>query len=75
MPSRLQILQRPSCLLCLEAEFVLQTAGVDTFERVDIESDPDLEARYGVLIPVLVDDRGRELHWPFDPARIRTWLA
>lgn len=63
----LQLMLRPSCLLCLEAEHMLGLAGIDDFERVDIERDPALEARYGIRIPVLRDPAsGRELDWPFD---------
>ena len=68
---RLQLMLRPSCLLCLEAEHVLALAGVDDFERIDIERDPMLESRYGVRIPVLRNPTsGDELDWPFDAADI-----
>lgn len=71
LPSRWQLLLRPSCLLCLEAEYVLTQAGIRDFERIDIERDPVLESRYGVRIPVLRDAvDGRELDWPFDVAAI-----
>ena len=71
LASRWQLLLRPSCLLCLEAEYVLVQAGIDDFERIDIERDPALESRYGTRIPVLRDRSGdRELDWPFDAAAI-----
>ncbi len=71
MQKPLQLLQRPSCLLCLEAEYLLAVAGVTTFDRVDIERDPVLESRYGDKIPVLRDPHdGRELAWPFDAAGV-----
>ncbi len=70
-PVHLQLLLRPSCLLCLEAEHALALAGVDDFERVDIERDDGLEARYGTRIPVLrrASD-GAEMDWPFTPADV-----
>ncbi|MCK9488952.1 MAG: glutaredoxin family protein [Xanthomonadales bacterium] len=71
----LRLLQRPVCLLCLEAEWVLAQAGIDQFQRVDIERDPALEERYGIRIPLLIDAAGRELDWPFDPAAVEDWLA
>lgn len=72
----MRLLQRPSCLLCLEAEQVLSLAGIDDFQRVDIERDPALEARYGSRIPVAIDGRdGRELDWPFDSRRLLAWLG
>lgn len=68
---RLELMQRPSCLLCLEAEHVLALAGIDDFERVDIERDPALEMRYGIRIPVLRSPgSGDELDWPFDAADV-----
>lgn len=71
----LQLLVRPSCLLCLEAEHVLALAGITEFERVDIERDPDLEARYGDSIPVVRLPGGEPLAWPFSAADIRDLLA
>lgn len=66
----LQLLLRPYCLLCLEAEHVLALAGIAAFERVDIERDPALEARYGTVIPVLRRPDGAELAWPFTPEQV-----
>lgn len=73
--SPLRLLQRPCCVLCLEAEHVLSLAGIDHFERVDIERDPALEQRYGSRIPVALDAHGRELDWPFDADRLQRWLS
>lgn len=59
-------------MLCLEAEHVLMLAGIDDFERVDIERDDATESRYGTRIPVLRrPDDGSELDWPFTPEAIR----
>lgn len=71
-----QLLLRPYCLLCLEAEHELAQAGIAEFERVDIERDPALEARYGSRIPVVRrngDDA--ELQWPFQAADVRALLG
>ncbi len=75
MSHRIELLQRPSCLLCLEAEFVLMQAGVVDFERVDIERDATLEERYGHLIPVLRSRDGGELAWPFSIDSLHAWLG
>ena len=64
--ARLRLYVRPSCLLCLEAEYLLASAGIRGFERIDIERDPALEERYGVRIPVLGLPDGSECDWPFD---------
>jgi glutaredoxin len=57
----LTIYSRPGCHLCDDMKAVVarvlerSTASV-SMEEVDISSDPDLEARYGTEIPVLVVD-------------------
>jgi hypothetical protein len=69
----LQLLVRPSCMLCLEAEHVLLLAGIDRFERIDIERDATTESLYGARIPVLRrPGDGRELDWPFTPEAARS---
>jgi hypothetical protein len=72
---QLRLYVRPSCLLCLEAEYLLASGGIDGFVRVDIERDPALEARYGTRIPVLGLPDGDELDWPFDADRLAARLA
>jgi glutaredoxin len=55
----LTIYSRPGCHLCDEMKAVIQrvtrslTAQID-LEEVDISNDPELEARYGLEIPVLL---------------------
>ena len=55
----LRLYSRPGCHLCEEMKAVIarvtQTLPV-TFEEIDISADPDLEARYGLEIPVLMVD-------------------
>ena len=72
---RFRLFQRDDCRLCDEALEVLAAARAPGFESVFIDGEPDLEARYGVRIPVFRDERdGRELDWPFDAARLRGFL-
>ena len=59
--------QRDDCHLCDLALEVLAAARVPDFESVFIDEDEQLEATYGVRVPVLRDEAsGRELDWPFD---------
>jgi hypothetical protein len=74
MPA-LQLFQRDDCHLCDLALEVLAQARTPEFESVFIDGDDALEARYGMRVPVLRDDRGRELDWPFDADGLRGWLA
>lgn len=68
--------QRDSCHLCDQALEVLAQARVPDFESIFIDDDDALEQRYGVRVPVLHNAAdGRELDWPFDPQRLRAFLA
>jgi thiol-disulfide isomerase/thioredoxin len=56
----LTIYSRPGCHLCDEMKSVVQRlmradASI-AVEEIDISTDPDLEARYGLEIPVLLVD-------------------
>lgn len=64
----------PGCHLCELAEEILHAVGVK-FDSVDIADDLDLIRRYGVRIPVVADQSGRELGWPFDGTALEAWLA
>ena len=57
----LTLYSRPGCHLCDEMKAVVQRAAQAaaepiTIDEVDISSDPALEARYGLEIPVLLVD-------------------
>ncbi|MBK9019431.1 MAG: glutaredoxin family protein [Sulfuritalea sp.] len=53
-------------------------AGIPHFEIevIDVDADPELEAKYNELVPVLVDGEGRELcHYFLDAAKVREYLS
>lgn len=53
---RVTLYTRPGCHLCEEARREILRAGRRddyTLEEVDIDSDPELKARYGFDIPVV----------------------
>jgi len=57
----LTIYSRPGCHLCDEMKAIVQRVARSapraiTIQEIDISADPDLEARYGVEIPVLLVD-------------------
>jgi len=57
----LTLYSRPGCHLCEEMKAVVQRVGRAAgapvaVEEIDISTDPDLEARYGLEIPVLLVD-------------------
>lgn len=52
--------------------------GVADFdvEVVDVDADPMLEAKYGELVPVLLDGQERELcHYFLDLPKLREYLS
>jgi thiol-disulfide isomerase/thioredoxin len=53
------IYSRPGCHLCDEMKAVVERVAASTtppatIDVIDISSDPDLESRYGLEIPVLL---------------------
>ncbi|TAN04478.1 MAG: glutaredoxin family protein [Rhodanobacteraceae bacterium] len=71
----LTLYQRDDCKLCDEAIALLARVGVPDFESVWIDGDAELEARYGLRVPVLRDEAsGRELGWPFDAVALQAFL-
>lgn len=53
--TRLRLLSRPGCHLCEEMADALRELDL-RFETVNIETDAALEAAYGDVIPVLMQD-------------------
>lgn len=75
---RIDFYERPGCHLCVDAlEIVLGEAAAAGAEvvRHDIDTDPDLQARYGELIPVVVIDGVQHAQWFVDAQRLRTALS
>ncbi len=75
-PGDFVLYQRDDCHLCDLALRVLADARMPEFASCWIDGDAELEARYGLRVPVLRDCRGnRELGWPFDVAAVQALLA
>ena len=56
---KLTLYSRPGCHLCDEMKRVIQTVSARvplTVDVIDISTDADLQARYGLEIPVLLID-------------------
>jgi len=54
---KVTVYSKPECHLCEEAKAVMRAAGCSelfTIEEINIESDPDLLARYRYDIPVIM---------------------
>ena len=76
---RLLVYGRSYCHLCDEmvaALRALQGPLAFRLELLDVDSDPDLEARFGERVPVLVDSQGTEIcHYRLDEGALRERLA
>jgi glutaredoxin len=57
---RLKLYGRRDCHLCEEMAAALRRRGV-AFDEVDVDSSPELKARFGRIVPVLTDAAGKEL--------------
>ena len=76
---RLTLYGRAYCHLCEDMATALAPLaaryGFSVIE-VDVDSDPELERRYGELVPVLLGPDGREIcHYHLDVAALRQRLA
>ncbi|MPV50475.1 MULTISPECIES: glutaredoxin family protein [unclassified Pseudactinotalea] len=69
---------RAHCHLCEEARRLLSAecarAGLE-FAEIDVDSDPELRARYGEYVPVVVVDDTQVGYWRIEPARLRAALG
>ncbi|WP_421271178.1 glutaredoxin family protein [Aeromonas taiwanensis] len=71
----LTLFHTDGCHLCEQAWALVEQAGLaGKTRRCDILEDDAWLAAYRVRIPVLCDEAGRELGWPFTLAELRTWL-
>jgi hypothetical protein len=71
---RVSLYSAPECHLCDLAAEILSTLSRDlTFrwERVNIETDPELLRRFRYEIPVIEIEGGAVLRWPTTRERVR----
>lgn len=77
---RVTLYSRPGCGLCDEARALLLRLGYDEtsvdieFEEIDISSDPTLERRYLIEIPVVAVDGVEIARAPLSEATLRALL-
>lgn len=66
----LVLYSRVDCHLCELAAAMLEATGLE-WRVVDIDADPVLADRYGLLVPVISrPDDDRELSFPFNESKI-----
>ena len=82
-PTRVSVLTRPGCHLCLRAvaavERVCDSVGNVGYAEVDIDqaasTDPGVRARYGEWVPVTFVDGAMHDYFTVDPERLRASLT
>ena len=75
MRPRLTVLSREWCHLChdmIEALRPLSEELAFDFDVVDVDLDPQLEDRWGELVPVILAGETELCHYHLDCAAIRT---
>ncbi|TNH87240.1 glutaredoxin family protein [Aeromonas sobria] len=72
----LTLFHTDGCHLCEQAWGLVEQAGLAaTTRQSDIMDDEQWLAAYRVRIPVLRDEAGRELGWPFTLVELMAWAA
>jgi glutaredoxin len=72
----LTLLVREGCHLCEDArEAIRTTAPGAVWQEVDVDSDPELRADWGDMVPVLLSGEQCIGYWRLEPARIRQALG
>lgn len=75
----LTLYSRPGCHLCDEMKALVQrvartAAEPIAIDEIDISTDPDLEARYGLEIPVLLIDGKKAAKYRIAEGALRRML-
>lgn len=78
MTARVTLYTRPGCHLCAEARVVVERVCADlgeSFDEVDITTDPALLERFTEEIPVTFVDGRQHDFWRVDEQRLRAALG
>ena len=78
MSARIRLLSKPGCHLCDDARAVVEAVCADTgesYDEVDITTDPELMEQYVEQIPVTFVDGRQHDYWRVDPERLRAALS
>ncbi len=75
---RLTLLSRSYCHLCHEMELALRPIASElgfSVETLDVDADPELEARFNEMVPVLLHEGVELCHHVLDVAKVRDYLG
>jgi len=74
----LTLMSRGYCHLCHDMEVALRPLASEfgaTITVLDVDADPDLEAKYDELVPVLLHGDTELCHYFLDEAKTREYLT
>ena len=74
----LTLLSRTYCHLCHDMEVALAPLAAEfgaEVTGVDVDADDALEARWGEMVPVLLDGDEELCHYFLDTAKVRDYLS
>ena len=69
----LTLMFREYCSLCHHMRAAMQPYQAEygfELQVFDVDEDPELEARYNELVPVLLHEGGEICHWHLDEAKL-----
>lgn len=75
---KLTLISRGYCHLCHDMEVALEPLATEfdvAVEVLDVDADPELEALYDELVPVLLHDGNELCHYFLDTAKVRDYLG
>ena len=76
--ARVVVYSRAGCHLCEAAEQVVAQVVAETGDswvRIDIDADPELQQQFTDQVPVTFVDGRQHDFWRVDPARLRAALS
>ena len=74
----LTLVSRSYCHLCHDMEMALAPLAAEwgaSVQVLDVDNDPDFEARYGERVPVLLYEDFELCHYFLDAAKVRDYLS
>ena len=77
-PPRVVLYSKPGCHLCDDARAVIEAVCVElgeSYDEIDINSSPELVARFGEEIPVTFVDGAQHDFWRVSADRLRSALG
>ncbi|MFZ4536826.1 glutaredoxin family protein [Propionivibrio sp.] len=75
---KLTLISRTYCHLCHEMELALPPLATEfgfDVEILDVDADPELEALYDELVPVLMHGEAELCHYFLEVAKVRDYLS